>query len=753
MLKRTRVEENRVAGRLAVTLVTFALAAGADETRIRHMADTYLQSDCSQIIDLGLLATTNMRFEAVFEPIITSGTHYLFGSAANQAGGSKMKYGPYVQKGGIAFASGLGGGMGGWGAGWHGPNYKATRSRFKVVYDMPKRTAELWSGETRVWNNSTLVDCGIETNDCSVVLFGNHDSRTTYTDLFGGKVYSFKLYDKGALVRDLIPYGRGAVTGMLDRCSGKVYTNVRSGGHPFVLGTDDGYVRSDRTKRGGQWLDTGYYANPQTKIEVDFAMADVTTTWQRIFGADTVDGLGISLYVTGNKTFGWCCSDDPPVWHSTTVAVDGQRRKVTIDVPNRTISLVTAEGETEYEASIDTTCSRAATTSLRLFGGVYTNETGTVMQNCPASVKIFGARIWNGDTLVRDYEPRVVDNVECLYDTVNGTVNGPDFSGSSATGKFRLTAGGDILCASPSGVGAAASADAYLDGTGSQGIETDYYTSRKSRLEIDFAVSSFGGTEYFFGAVATTRGNTNNVGLYYQLNKGNRNINFRHWNSANNDTTWPNINGAMTPSRYKIVMDLLNAKGYLYRDGAQVRSMNLYLPSGEFKNTVPLRILSTQSDSQNCGYGRLYSFAVYEDNALVHRYVPCVENGIAGVRDSIGKQFFGNYKKADGSGFTICGAGVDGGGMVFTEQPQGGRLSRGHTLALTAFAPGAAGYQWLKNGAIMEGATGRTLEVAYGEDGTTDTYQCVSYYDLFGYGTSAEAQVENLPGGTQVMIR
>ena len=79
----------------------------------------------------------------------------------------------------------------------------------------------------------------------------------------------------------------------------------------------------------------------------------------------------------------------------------------------------------------------------------------------------------------------------------------------------------------------------------------------------------------------------------------------------------------------------------------------------------------------------VYSFAVYEDDVLTHRYTPCVENGVAGV---------------------------DGGGMAFTEHPQGGRLSRGHTLTLTAFAPGAAGYQWLKNGAIVEGATGRTLE-------------------------------------------
>ena len=212
------------------------------------------------------------------------------------------------------------------------------------------------------------------------------------------------------------------------------------------------------------------------------------------------------------------------------------------------------------------------------------------------------------------------------------------------------------------------------------------------------------------------------------MNNGNRSINFRHWNSANNNTTWPVINDSRaTPERYKAVMDLLGGKGYLYKSGTLQKTINVALPGGDFKNTAPLRILSTQSDGNNCGYGRLYSFAIYEDDVLVHRYVPCVENGVAGVWDSVGKRFFGNYRTADGKGFELHGAGVDGGGMVFTEHPQGGRLSRGHTLTLTAFAPGAAGYQWLKNGAVVEGATGRTLEVAYGEGGTTDMYQCVSY--------------------------
>ena len=61
--------------------------------------------------------------------------------------------------------------------------------------------------------------------------------------------------------------------------------------------------------------------------------------------------------------------------------------------------------------------------------------------------------------------------------------------------------------------------------------------------------------------------------------------------------------------------------------------------------------------------------------------------------------------------------------------------------------------KWLKNGAIIEGATGRTLEATYGEGGTTDTYQCISHYALFGYGASEVARIENLPSGTVMFLR
>ena len=725
-------------------LAAVAVGAYADVAtgRIRHMADTYLQSDGSQVIDLGILATTNMRYEAVFEPTLTNGTRYLFGSAATQTTSSPMKYGLYVQVGNISFASGTGAGVN-WGAGWHGMG-KVSYSHYRAVYDCSKRTAELWSGETRIWNTTGLLTPGFETNTCTVTLFCNHQAPTIYGDFFGGKVYSFKLYDRDTLIRDLVPYGRGAVTGMLDRCSGKVYTNVRSAGHPFVLGTDDGYIRSDRTKWSGQWLDTGYCANPQTKIEVDFALQDVMTAQQRIFGADTVNGLGISLYVSGGKKFGWCCCDDPPVWHDTTVPADGTRRKAVIDVQNAKITF-SHGGVTEYEGEIDpSACTRAATTSLRLFGGVYTNGTGTVMANCGSSTRIYGVRIWNGETLVRDYKPRIVENSEGLYDAVNGTfsIADPSAIDNSDNGKYGLTAGGDVECTAPNGT-LSANMDSYLESFGGQVIDAGFALSRKLRLEIDFAMKFLGGTQYLFGDTAT-------YGLFCQRQTNVRKFALVHVN-ASNGKDWPTINDSKAlPVRYRAVMDFKDAKWSFTYPSGTVSSKSFSLPS---------TITATENLWFFCRNGgtmtnmRLYSFAVYEDNVLVHRYTPCVESGVAGVWDSVDRRFLANSRTADGKGFAFHGAGVDGGGMVFAEHPQGGRLSRGRTLTLTAFAPGAAGYQWLKNGVIVEGATGRTLEVAYGEGGTTDTYQCVSYYELFGYGTSEVAQVENLPSGTVVIIR
>ena len=91
--------------------------------------------------------------------------------------------------------------------------------------------------------------------------------------------------------------------------------------------------------------------------------------------------------------------------------------------------------------------------------------------------------------------------------------------------------------------------------------------------------------------------------------------------------------------------------------------------------------------------------------------------------------------------------------MTFTEEPQGSRITRRETATLSAFAPGAVSYQWYKNGELMEGAVGRTIEAGYRKSNAVDTYQCVAHFNIFGYAVSSEAQVASLPDATVMVVR
>ena len=709
----------------------------ADMMRVRHLSDTYLKSDGTQFIDTGLYPTTNMAFEVEFEPEIDGTVRYLFGSYGD---GSTMAYGLFMQNRTICFVHGTRTSTG-WSNTKDGGAITAP-ARYKVTYSLADRSILMYSGDSWQFNNwgVKLNDPGIATNNCSLGLFGNHKTPTMAGDLFKGKLYSFRVLDKGVLVRDFVPYGRESVTGMLDRCSGKVFVNNRSGGNPFVLGTDDGYVRSYRTCRDGQFISTGVNMTPLTKIEIDFSMEDFMTAGQVIFGAGAGAGLPCGFRIDGDKKFSWGLADgDSYAWNSTGVVADGARRTFTLDSANSTVTLVKGS-TTEYSGVIGTTRTQTATVPLRLFGFTGTNATGAVTFVNPSSVRIYGVRIWDDGTLVRNYVPRVRNAREGLYDTVNSTFSDSDISGLAATGKYRLAAGGDIDYESTRG---AVSADAYIESNGNNAIDTKYVLSLKTRLEADCSLLDFAGTQYLFG---TGAGGGHN-GLYHQL-VSTRSL-LMCIRNASGGSDWPWLANNINQEHVKVTIDFKAAKATMTSPWDS--SANLSLPSGSLGDTANLWLMARNGGDY--AKMRLYSFKIYEDDALVHYYAPCMKDGIVGVWDSCAGTFLANRSTADGSGFKLGGAGVEGSGMVFTTQPQGCRLSRGQTTTLVAFAPGAAGYQWLKDGEVVEGATGQTLEVAYGKGGTTNVYQCVSHYATFGYGVSDEAHVVNERSGMIISVR
>lgn len=721
----------------ALAAIVFSGASPFRADTIRHMADTYLKSDGSQFIDTGLYITTNMSIQVEFEPEIDNIVRYLFGSYGD---GSTMAYGLFLQNGKICFCHGTRASTG-WSNSADGGAITA-QGRYKVTYDLRKRSILMHAGDSWQFNNwgVKLKDPGIETNNCTLGIFGNHITPSRAVDLFKCKLYSFRVFEKGALIRDFVPYGRGAVTGLLDRCSGKVHVNSMGNANPFVLGTDDGYVRSWLAKRGGQFLNTGYTATPATKIEVDFSMADISTVQQRIFGADKGAGLCCGLCVNGNKQFAWAFHDDLGNWQTTGVTADGARRTFTLDAPNGTVTLAKAGGAVEYSGTIGTAATKNGYTTLRLFGNATTNGTGAVTLTDPASVRIYRMRIWNGGTLVRDYTPRIVGAQDGLYDNANASFYTSDLSGTSNTGKYRLTAGGAIEAVAS---GSDSPTDAYLESYGSQAIDTGCLLSLQSKLEIDASLLDFGGTTYLFG---TGAGGGHN-GLYHQ-NATTRSM-LMCVRNASGGNNWPWLANNLNQKRIRVAMDFANAKATMSTPWGN--SANLSLPTGTLGDTARLWVMARNGGDR--ASMRLYAFRIYDGVRLIHDYVPCAQGGVAGVWDTVDKEFRANQATADGSGFTVCGAGVNGSGMTFAEEPQGSRITRRETATLSAFAPGAVSYQWYKNGELMEGAVGRTIEAGYRKSNAVDTYQCVAHFNIFGYAVSSEAQVASLPDATVMVVR
>ena len=725
-----------------------AFAPSSEADTIRHMADTYLKSDGTQFIDTGIRVSTNMCFEAEFEPELDSTSNrFLFGS---YGAGSDMTYGIFMHlSAGMKFCGGTYGSEI-----WPpiAPGAVTAPARYKATYNMTERTVLLYTEDSWQFNNggNQMLSFGSATNNCTLGIFGNHESPTSASMLFKGKLYSLRILDDGKLAHDFVPYGRGAVTGLLDRCTGKVHVNTQSGANPFVLGTDDGFLRSNRLKRGGQFLDTGYTVTPDTKIEVDFSMADILTGQQRIFGADRGTGLCCGLYIEGADTsevndttpkyFKWAFQDDTGSGQATGVRVDASRRTFTLDAPNRSVTLAKANGAVEYSGTIGTTFTKNGYTTLRLFGNAADNGAGVVTTNA-ASVKIYRVRIWNGGTLVRDYTPRVIGAYDGLYENVKnvqGKLDYCDLSGTSNIGKYRLTTGGAVEAETLTTSGIIDfPADAYLESTGGQTIDTDCLLSLQSKLEIDASLLDFGGTTYLFG--------TGNNGLYHQ-NGSTRSLSMLVYDGSASTYKW--LANNILPTRVRVAMDFANAQGVMTTPNNQTTPFTL--PTGSLGDTGKLQVMGVSGAFASM---RLYSFKIYEGDELVHDYVPCAQGGVAGVWDLVAKEFRANSRTADGSGFTVCGAGVNGSGMAFMEQPQGCRLLSGESTTLSAFAPGAVCYQWFRNGELVEGATGRTLEVAFGTNDTTDTYQCVANYNIFGYAVSAEAQVANVPGATTIIMR
>ena len=726
--KQTKFWSARIAAALvAVSFETVAAATVAD------MADTYLESDGSQAIDTGWRASGKTKVVIDFECANTNGTRYVFGSA-----GSTLPFsaGLYFQAGAnIAFAMG---------DAENNSVYKnfgskapPTFSRYTATLDCASGTATL-AGAGKTIEMDVSSQMRTATNDLTLAVFARHTANG-YENRFIGRIYAMQIFDDGELVRDLIPYSFGGVTGFYDRVNGVVYGNVQSEGNPFVLGTGDAYALGSSAKP--VYIDTGFTPDCKTKVEFDFALCS-TNSGPRPFGVIATSGLCWGMYVTTAGEIAYTVRSKNNNGATTKIDADSSRRVLTLDGPGNSAVLADADGEILFEGTLSqkpVTNERAAK-SLVVFGGNaacgYSNA---------ADVKVYGMKIWDDGKLVRDFTPRIVNGVSGLWDAQNSKFYTPE------TG-CRLAVGGAVECAGAGGIGAAASADAYLEAAEAGPIlDTGYRFKKNSRIVLDYAFVATNDTAARFALDARSGSSYPCLGFYNQ----NGGIRFRYFNGS--DAAFDSANSAVqwNFTRHVYDIDLSTGERTITQDGTVVKSDTFAIPSS-FDVGASIVLFGRRTDDgtgvQDPQALRVYSLKIYEDGNLVRDFTPAVLDGKAGLYDPLTGAFAGNVNASDKSDFSIHGGGSDGNGLMFSKHPQSCTVSVDGSSTLSAHAPGATGYQWLKDGELIPGATGRTLDLEW-EKASAASYQCLAFYAIAGYGVSNTATVENTRRGMVIILR
>ena len=586
------------------------------------------------------------------------------------------------------------------------------------------------------------------------------DYRTT------ARIYGFRIYEGGTLVRNYVPAVKGGEAGLHDT-GGGFLRNGNATGNPLASGgdiliiPDDGHVstfgNNSSAGIGELYFDTTYPVTKNTRAELDYSLAmnyptsgyDGNHNWYLFAGSGSSGYSRFNAYFnkTASASFGICGGGIH--WKNPTPNIPKPTNQVNVRhvafVDNyKGVAGMLTDGLTNstYTITAQADLNFSANT-LKIAKSSKSGESGY------APLKIYGFKIYEEDALVRSYKPYVQNGIPGLLDTVGP---GGFISCAIATNAQKVACGGLIDSDS-------FSREAYVETDGTQYIDLGYYAQSDTRFELDCAVVEPDSANdlYIFG----THGgfNAGNFPFSMYVIKNSKGLG---WNCQTNISNYSTLTSTrITAERQKFVLDGYgNSVSVLSADGTTLHTKTITHNHANAKSPYSLDICVSKGKTGVPTVPiklKIYTARIYEAGTLKHEFVPYVQNGVAGLWDTVDEVF----KTAANSGanpLALSGMGVDGAEKWVKVLPATAQVGVDKAIALTAAAAGAIRYKWTCNGEEIEGATGETCTAAWrrGRYDVPDTYACTAVYDVFGVETEGEpvtCEVTRLPDAFMMIIR
>lgn len=639
-----------------------------------------------------------------------------------------------------------------------------------VSIDETTRYMRIFEGGEEVWylsNGGTynatytakrpLILLGRPTNDAGSA--ADYRSRA--------RIYGFRIYEDGELLHDYVPALKGGEAGLYDTIGGGFLRNIRAEGNPLASGgdileiPDDGYVstfgNNSSVGIGELYFDTRYPVTKNTRAELDYALAmdyptsgyDGSHNWYLFAGSGSSGYTRFNAYFnkTPSASFGICGGGIH--WKNPSPSIPAPTNQVNVRhvafVDNyKGVAGMLTDGLTNstYTTTAQADLNFSANT-LKIAKSSKNTEYGY------APLKIYGFKIYEEDALVRSYKPYVANGIPGLLDTVG---DGGFISCAIATNAQKVACGGLIDSD-------AASNAAYIQTDGTQYIDLGYHAKSATRFELDCALvrPDYSSDQYLFGTHGGYKAGNFPFSMY--VIKASAGLG---WNCQTNSSNYSTLTSTrITAERQKFVLDGYgNAASVLKADGTTLYTKTITLNHANAESPYEFAICTSRGKGGATTAPtplKVFSARIYEANVLLHEFVPYMQNGVAGLYDTVSGAFKGNAA-ASGNALVLSGMGVDGAEKWVKPLAATAEVPVEGTAMLTAAAAGAIRYKWMRNGEAIPGATGETCAAAWrkGDYNTPDAYTCTAIYDVFGVeteGAPVTCEVTRIPPSFVMVVR
>ena len=362
---------------------------------------------------------------------------------------------------------------------------------------------------------------------------------------------------------------------------------------------------------GNQHFDTGVVPNAQTRVVADVQYVVAPGSGVAVNGWQAKDSQEVFVFGINGGKFQTGVGDNNQ-WQNSNVAADTARHVFDIQSGSQKL-----DGNPIGTGTISNKAEAGQTITFFARHGEWITpaQIGNWIQ-----MRLFGCRIYSGATLVRDYVPWCEKGVFGLYDLVNGTFAGP-------------TAGTPLN-------GVAYERLDYVESTGREFLDTGYVPNPKTHLVADVQYLAVNKSMMYNGWQASGKqevfyfGVTSNDKFMVMLGDTESNAMVEFATADTKRCVFDLQSGSQkfgkvghgTTNLAEVATKTFTKTGL-----AAWKTFYLFARHGEW-HAQPYRV-------NNYFKMRFYGMRIFEDEDLVHDFVPAARNGVAGILDVVTGDF------------------------------------------------------------------------------------------------------------------